>query len=242
MCYSWGMILAVANSKGGVGKSTLAVHLCAWLHRQGRRVLLADCDPQASSSQWIAEAATHVRTIRLRDPRDVLNELPPLRDEYDYIVADGPGSLAEVTRTLLLIADAAIVPCKASMLEVRALNAATEVLRHAHLVRSGHPEAIIVLSMVGQRYRLTQDIKDAAKALKLPLASTAMTLRQVYADAPGQSLTVWDMGARAAEAAAEVESLFREILPDAVKHRGRKTTTVSSLAEVHELDTAREAS
>jgi chromosome partitioning protein len=219
------MILAVANSKGGVGKSTLAVHLCTWLHRQRHRVLLADCDPQASSSQWVAEATPQVRTLRLRTPDEVFNELPGLREEYDYIVADGPGSLAEITRALLLVADAAIVPCKASMLEVRALNAATEVLRHAHMVRSGHPSAIIVLSMVSQRYRLTQDMREAAGALKLPLASTAMTLRQVYADAPGQGLTVWDMGTRAADAAAEVEALFNEILPTALHRRGRGATS-----------------
>ena len=38
------MIIVVANSKGGVGKSTLAVHLAGWLHEQGRSVILADCD------------------------------------------------------------------------------------------------------------------------------------------------------------------------------------------------------
>ncbi|HLO39992.1 MAG TPA: ParA family protein [Phycisphaerales bacterium] len=210
------MIIAVANSKGGVGKSTLAVHLAAWLDRLGHRVLLADCDPQASSSQWITEVRPSVKAVRLQAPSDVFNELPILKDEYDYIVADGPGSLAEVTRALLLIADRAIVPCKASMLEVRALNAATEVLRHAHMVREGKPEAIIVLSMVSQRYRLTQDMREAAAALKLPLATTAMTLRQVYADAPGQGQVVWEMGNRAADATKEVELLCAELVPEAV--------------------------
>ena len=38
------MIIVVANSKGGVGKSTIAVHLAAWLHEQGHTVTLADCE------------------------------------------------------------------------------------------------------------------------------------------------------------------------------------------------------
>ena len=46
------MIIVVANSKGGVGKSTLAVHLAVWLHEQGHNVILADCDMQHSSSEW----------------------------------------------------------------------------------------------------------------------------------------------------------------------------------------------
>lgn len=223
------MIIAIANSKGGVGKSTLAVHLAAWLHKQGHRVTLADCDTQQSSSEWIREAEPNVKAVRLDNPDVILNELPHLAQDADYVIADGPGSQTETSRALLLRADLAIVPCKASMLEVRALAKATEVLRQAQDIRGGIPKAVIVLSMVGKNYRLTKDMKDAAEALALPMASTAMILRQIYADAPGQGSTVWGLGARASEAAQEVSQLFREILPDAVRHRtpyrGRNRTT-----------------
>jgi chromosome partitioning protein len=211
------MIIVIANSKGGVGKSTLAVHLAAWLAEQGHSVTLADCDTQQSSSEWIREACPAVKAVRLDNPNAILNELPVLAQECDYVVADGPGSQTETSRALLLRGDLAIVPCKASMLEVRALAKATEALRQAQDIRGGMPKAVIVLSMVGKHYRLTKDMKDAAKALNLPLASTAMILRQIYADAPGQASVVWNLGARAAEAASEVRQVFREILPAAVK-------------------------
>ncbi|TWT77309.1 hypothetical protein Pla123a_19670 [Posidoniimonas polymericola] len=103
------------------------------------------------------------------------------------------------------------------MLEVRALAKATEVLRQAQDIRGGIPEAVIVLSMVGKRYRLTKDMQDAAAALQLPMASTAMTLRQIFADAPGQGSVVWQMGARARTAGEEVRRLFAELLPEAVQ-------------------------
>ena len=79
--------------------------------------------------------------------------------------------------------------------------------------------------MVGKTYRLTQDMKDAAAALELPLAKTALTLKQIYADAPGQAAVVWQLGARGREAAAEVEALFREVLPEAcaASHRANDT-------------------
>jgi len=211
------MIIVVANSKGGVGKSTLAVHLAAWLSGQGYSVTLADCDMQQSSSEWIREARPEVKTVRLDNSTIILNELPVLAQEADFVIADGPGSQTETSRALLLRGDLAIVPCKASMLEVRALAKATDVLRQAQDIRGGHPKAVIVLSMVGKNYRLTQDMKDAAAALSLPLASTAMILRQIYADAPGQGSVVWDMGARARDAADEAGQLFREILPHAVR-------------------------
>lgn len=146
----------------------------------------------------------------------ILNELPTLGAEADFVIADGPGSQTETSRARLLRADLAIVPCKASMLEVRALAKATKVLRVSQDIRKGLPKAVIVLSMVGKTYRLTADMKEAAAALNLPLASNALILRQIYADAQGQCSVVWKMGSRAREAADEIDAIFREILPDAV--------------------------
>ena len=105
-----------------------------------------------------------------RAPRRPRRNPRPIADcsasRADYVVADGPGSNTETSRALLLRADLALVPCKASMLEVRALAQATNVLRQAQDIRGGQPRAVIVLSMVGKNYRLTQDMKDAAAALE----------------------------------------------------------------------------
>src|SRR5208282_3792717 len=217
------MIIVIANSKGGVGKSTLAVHLAGWLYKQGHRVTLADCDTQQSSMEWIREAVPEVKAVRLDNPDMILSELPQLDADTDYVIADGPGSQTETSRALLLRADLAIVPAKASMLEVRALAQATEVLRVSQDIRGGLPRAVMVLSMVGKTYRLTADMIDAAAALNLPLASQAMTLRQIYADAPGQGKVVWNMGSRARDAANEVTQIFCEILPLATVSRTGRT-------------------
>jgi chromosome partitioning protein len=223
------MIIAITNGKGGVGKSTIAVHLAAWLHQQGHNVILADCDSQQSSSEWIREAVPEITAVRFDKPSMILNELQELAKDADFVIADGPGSQAETTLALLLRSDFAIVPCKASMLEVRALAKATESLRHAKSLRHGSPKAITVLSMVGKNYRLTNDMKETAAALKLPLASTTMTLRQVYADAPGQGKVVWQLGSRAREAADEITRLFHEIFPQ-VAAKAAKTTRLKRTA------------
>jgi hypothetical protein len=102
-----------------------------------------------------------------------------------------------------------------------AIAKATEALRQAQDIRKGLPHAVAVLSMVGQNYRLTRDMKEAADALELPLASHPLTLRQIYADAPGQGAVVWKLGAKGRDAANEIDAVFREIVPEACGRKGK---------------------
>ena len=217
-------IITLANGKGGVGKSTTSVHLAAWLHDQGHRVLLADCDAQQSSSLWMEEAYPDIDTIQLDSADDILDGLQDQAHEFDYVIADGPGSNSEITRALLMIADLAVFPCKASMLEVRALSDATKLLLQARKIRGGEPPATIVLNMVRPTYKLASEMQKAAAALRLPIIKTFWRLRQVYADAPGQGTVVWKMGAPGRVATAEVEQIFEELLPEAVVKRKCKPT------------------
>ena len=57
-------------------------------------------------------------------------------------------------------------------------------------------------------------MREAAAGLGLKIAETAVTLRQAYADAPGQGTFVWNMGYAARGAAEEIEQLFQELFPE----------------------------
>ena len=220
------MIIAIANSKGGVGKSTVAVHLAAWLFEQGHSVTLADCDTQQSSSEWIREAAPQVNAVRLNNPDEILNELPLLNQNADFVVADGPGSQTETSRALLLRADLAIVPCKASMLEVRALAKATDVLRQAQDIRARQAPSGDRAQHGRQELPPDQGHEGGGlcprSAVGLHPLDPAADLRRRAGTGRGGV----EAGSARPRSGGRSRQLFREILPDAcakkTKHKNRR--------------------
>ena len=205
------VIYSFTNSKGGVGKSTLAVHLVLWLVRQGRSVALIDADAQGSSSIWLQEASPETPVFRWLSADDILDGVPALRDQFEFVVADGPAGLSEVTRTIMFLTDATFLPIGPSVLDLRAVTEAVRVVRQVQAIRQGPPRAMIVPNKVQARTRLSRELLETAHAFGLPTA-TGLRLRQCYADAAGQGKVVWQMGPQAADAARDMESLLEEMV------------------------------
>ena len=208
------MLFAFTNSKGGVGKSTLAVHSAIWLAEKGKSVALVDADVQGSSSTWLKEVSAEAPLFRLATPDDVLEQVPKIGAEYEHVIIDGPAGLSEVTRAILLLADSTFLPCTPSALDLRAVDEAIRVVRQVQKIRNGPPKAVLIPNRLQVQYRLSKELLETAKSLGIP-TSSGLRLRQVYADAVGQGTVVWRMGPRGTDAAVEIQQLFMEILKDA---------------------------
>ena len=206
------MLYAFLNLKGGVGKSTLAVHFASWLALQGKRVAVIDADTQHSASLWLQEAEPDVRVFPLHDPDDIVDQAPRLAKQFDAVIADAPPQMAELSRVILLRTDVAMVLCGPGALDLVASNTAVRVIRQAQDIRGGLPKALFVPNKIQVNTLLTADLLSTAADIGIPMVQNPVRFRQVYADAPGQGLTVFKMGPRAKAAADELNALFGEVI------------------------------
>src|SRR3954452_14680836 len=125
------MVLSVLNQKGGVGKTTLAVHLATAFAQRKERVLLIDADPQGSALDWAAsrdgDSPPLFPVIGL--PKKTLHrEIPALAEDYKHILIDGPPRVNEVARSAILASDIVLIPVQPSPYDVWAAKEIVDLL------------------------------------------------------------------------------------------------------------------
>jgi chromosome partitioning protein len=206
--------IAFINQKGGVGKSSTSLHLTCWLARKKKTsVILVDADVQRSSSRWLENMESHISSVAINDPNTILDKLPELSEQFDYVVIDGPAGLQESVRAILLRADLAVCPVQASALDLESAGDATYLIKQAQSVRNGLPAAALFLSRAVKGTRLAAESYAVLEKSGIPTLKTIIYQRQVVADAPGQLSTVFDMPGEPAKASAqEYRALFKEII------------------------------
>ncbi len=208
-------VIGIATIKGGAGKSTLAANIVGWLAVFGYSTILVDCDEPANrtSSNWISDALPQVPIKLIQDADQLWDELPKLREHADYVVVDTPGT-SEMLRQVFMRADIAVIPTKAGKAEADPLIASVRILRQAQEIRHGRPQAHVVLSQVGKRFRNTRAMTGLAEKLNMPLANTALYFTPRHSEACDRGTFIWNMGAEAKAYAGDLDELFFEILPE----------------------------
>ncbi|OWZ92265.1 cobyrinic acid a,c-diamide synthase [Sinorhizobium sp. LM21] len=207
------MIVAVLNQKGGVGKTTLALHLAGEWARRGLRVTLVDADPQGSALDWSQQRSREGQprsfgVVGLA--RDTLHrEAPELARDADHVVIDGPPRVAGLMRSALLAADLVIMPVQPSPLDGWASAEMLALLAEARIYR---PElaARFVLNRCAARTIIARETAETLADHDPPVLSTTIGQRVVFADAAQTGRLASEIDADS-PAAREISALASEI-------------------------------
>jgi chromosome partitioning protein len=207
------MIVALLNQKGGVGKTTLALHLAGSWALQGCRVTVIDADPQGSALDWSEQRAKEGRPRLfgvLGLARDTLHrEAPEIARGADHVVIDGPPRIAGLMRSALLASDLVLVPAQPSPFDGWASGEMLNLIREARIFR---PELVarFVLNRCAARTIIARETGDALAEHDPPVLAARIGQRVAFADAARTGQLVFEVESGHA-AAREITALANEI-------------------------------
>ena len=207
------MIVALLNQKGGVGKTTLALHLAGEWSREGKRVTLIDADPQGSALDWSEQRARGgfprlFGVVGLA--RDTLHrEAPEMARDFDHVVIDGPPRVAALMRSALLAADLVLVPAQPSPFDGWASGEMLKLIEEARIFRA-QLVARFVLNRCAARTVIARETAETLAGHEPPVLAARIGQRVVFADAAQSGRLVAEFD-NTSPAAREVAAFTREV-------------------------------
>jgi len=174
-------VIAVAQRKGGAGKSTIAANLATAFAEAGERVALLDIDPQRSLARWdeLRGRARKARPLHFEAPSGwrVPGVLDRLRGEQDVVLLDTAPHDDTDARVAIRSADLVLVPLQPSAADMWSMDATLDLAR-----KEGRP-AVLVLNRVPGTGRLREQVAAEIEGRGLPLLAPALGNRTVFAQA-----------------------------------------------------------
>jgi chromosome partitioning protein len=211
------MKIVLAQTKGGVGKTTLAVNLAVARSQAGRDLLLVDADEQATASDFTA-----IRTEQLGSPgytsiqlsgAAVRTQVLQMSGKFQDVIIDAGGRDTSGLRAALTVADVAVVPFQPRSFDIWTLDKVAELITEA---RGYNPtlRAVAILNFADPQGGDNQAAADAlSNAGAIEFLNCPIGRRKAFPNAAAQGRGVIELDRldpkASAELAALVEALFQ---------------------------------
>ncbi|MGM9508880.1 AAA family ATPase [Larkinella sp. GY13] len=211
------MVISFNSIKGGVGKSTIAANMAAWLHKQGHDVLLIDGDDQETVSDFTAWREQTLGntgyTLVNMTGLNLRKQVESLKSKYDHIVIDTGGRDTTSQRAALTVADIAMIPFVPRSFDLWTINKVLPLIDEIQSIRA---VPLIVYTFLSRADIRSADNREVAEALngfeQLTFLPFPISNRKAVSNAAGVGLAVFEAPDPDKKAVVEIEALFNHII------------------------------
>jgi chromosome partitioning protein len=212
------MIITVGNTKGGVGKTTIAVNLAIARALAGRDVWLVDGDRQGTAQTAISIRAETGYTPGIAcasypDGQTVRAQVLQQAFKFDDVIIDAGGRDSTALRAALILSDVLLVPFQPRSYDVWALADIAALVDEARSVRDGL-RCFAVLNCADPGELSTDNAEAAAAVSEVPqieYLATPLRRRKAFANAAGAGQCVLELRPQDIKASAELNSLIKAL-------------------------------
>lgn len=164
------MIVAFVSQRGGVGKTTLALHVAGEMARRGERVTVIDADPQESSLGWALARAWSERARRFAvigiASESLPLEVPDIARANDQVIIDGPPRTPALTHAVLLAADRVVIPVQPGPFDMWTRHQIVDLVKEVQFFKPRLTAAFVTNRVIAGTV--------IARAMAKPLSRTAI--------------------------------------------------------------------
>ena len=205
------MIISIQNQKGGVGKTTLAVHISHALALRDEPTLLLDADPQGSARDWaVAREGQPPFSVVGLDRPTIHRDLPAIAKNYAHVVIDGPPRVTDLARSAIAAADLVLIPVQPSPYDVWAAQEVINLIKEASVFKE-NLKSVFVINRKIANTAIGRDVTEALSGYGLPVLRSQICQRVSFAESAASGQTVMEIDPNG-QAAQEVYALVNELL------------------------------
>lgn len=213
--YRHDYVLLIGNTKGGVGKTTIAVNLAIARALAGRDVWLIDGDRQGTAQTAISIRAEAGHTPGIAcatypDGPTLRAQVQQQAAKFDDVVIDAGGRDSTALRAALVLSDVLLVPFQPRSYDVWALNDIAALVDEARSVRDGL-RCFAVLNCADPGEHSTDNAEAAAAVAEVPqfeYLPTPLRRRKAFSNAAGAGQCVLEIKPQDGKASAELDALI----------------------------------